>query len=585
MIRSLRWRLQLWHALVLWVVLTVFGVTVYVLQWQTRLQQIDAELDRTAEVLASRVRRLMPMPPFPRPGFDGPPGGQRFGPPGGGGLGNGPPLRVNPVNQGGEVPLGTGEEFRRAGRPPRERQGPPPPRAPPPGEPRPEGPQGPNPRPQAEPNGPPRHPGDNPPWMVPRWFDDMLRRFHDPGNIRPDGPGLGLPEEFAQLFDGPPDRRMHFVIWDREGKVLEKSPSAPEVVYPALQLAVNDLPVRMVRQRAHWREVVLASRFETNILVGKSLQHDIAMSRRFGGMLTMAALGVLGVGLLGGWWFTGRAIRPLETMSLAAASISAQNLSQRIDIAETDSELGQLAVVLNQTFDRLQSAFDRQVRFTADASHELRTPVAVILAQIELSLSRQRTEQDYRDALATCLRASQRMKSLIESLLVLARLDAGATELALELVALDHLVGDAVELITPLADQRHITMTCEVAPVMVQGDRQRLSQVLTNLLSNAVRYNRDEGTVHVVVRKDVDVAVVTIRDTGIGIAPEHLLHIFDRFYRVDPARSRSDGSSGLGLAICQSLVVAHKGTLTAESTLGEGTTMELRLPLTSAMNQ
>ncbi len=564
MIRSLRWRLQVWHALVLWAVLTVFGVAVYVLQWQTRLQQIDAELDRTAEVLASRVRRLMPPPPFGRPPFDGAP---RFGPPG-----EGP----SPRNNGGG-PDGNGRPARpRDGDrgPPRDRPGPP-------GQPRPEEPRGPNPRP-SDPNRPPGRPGESPPWEISRWVEDLLHRFRDGGN-RPDPPGLGLPEEFAHLFEGPADGRMHFVIWNRDGKMLEKSASAPELPFPGLHVGENDLPARLVRQRAHFREVIYAGRFETNILVGRSLQHDILLLHRFGGMLFLSAISVLGVGLVGGWWFTGRAMRPLASMTTAAESISEQNLSQRIDVSETDSELGQLAEVLNRTFDRLQAAFERQVRFTADASHELRTPVAVILAQIELSLARQRSEQDYREALGTCMRASQRMKALIESLLVLARLDAGATELVLEPVALDSLIVDAVELIAPLADQRRIAIVCDVLPLRVTGDRHRLAQVFVNLLTNAVRYNRDDGRIEVSVREAGDIAVVTIRDTGIGIAPEHLPHIFDRFYRVDPARSRSEGSSGLGLAICQGFVAAHQGTLSATSTLGEGTTMELRLPIASSI--
>ena len=581
MIRSLRWRLQLWHALVLWVVLAVFGVVVYFLQWQTRLQQIDAELDRTAEVLAMRVRRLMPGPPFGPPPFDGRPGGPpRFNQPGQG-FGEGP--RNPPLDERGNRLPPRGRDGRpqpdrpQPERPPREfpdRPGDQ--RGPGPGEPRPLEPRGPNPRPpQFNPDNLPRRPNDNPPWQMTRWVEEMMRRLS--GN-RGEGPGLDLPPEFAQLFEGPEDRRMYFVIWNRDGKELEKSASALELPYPNLHVRENELPVRLVRHRAHFREVVLAGRFDTNILVGQSLRHDIAMSRRFAGLLTLAATGVLTIGLVGGWWFTGRAIRPLESMTRTAESISAQNLSQRIDVAETDSELGQLGVVLNQTFDRLQASFERQVRFTADASHELRTPVAVILAQIELSLARQRSEQDYRDALGTCLRASQRMKSLIESLLVLARLDAGAAELAKEPVALDTVIRDAVELITPLADQRQIPIACDIVPVVVTGDRQRISQVVTNLLTNAVRYNRDGGQIFVNLRGDGDFAVITVRDTGIGIAPEHLPHIFDRFFRVDAARSRSEGSSGLGLAICQSLVAAHHGTLTAQSTLGEGTTMELRLP-------
>jgi heavy metal sensor kinase len=265
-------------------------------------------------------------------------------------------------------------------------------------------------------------------------------------------------------------------------------------------------------------------------------------------------------------------------MTSAADAISVRNLSERIDLQETDSELGQLASVLNRTFDRLQSAFEQQSRFTADASHELRTPLSVILANAELALSRPRSSEEYRAALDTCRRASQRMKSLIDCLLMLARCDSGNSALEPSELDLEPVAKECLELMRPLAEERHIRMEATTAPLRVHGDRDRVSQVLTNLLSNAIRYNHDGGQVHVGVAAENGAAVLTVTDTGVGIPLEALPHIFDRFYRVDEARSRLEGGSGLGLAICKTIVEAHGGTITARSEPQGGTTIEVRLP-------
>ena len=272
-------------------------------------------------------------------------------------------------------------------------------------------------------------------------------------------------------------------------------------------------------------------------------------------------------------------------MTAAADAISVRNLSERIDLQETDSELGQLASVLNRTFDRLQSAFEQQSRFTADASHELRTPLSVILANAELALSRPRSSEEYRAALETCRRASQRMKSLIDCLLMLARGDSGNSALEPSELDLEPVAKECLELMRPLAEERHIQLEATTAPTCVQGDRDRISQVLTNLLSNAIRYNHDEGQVHVGVAAENGAAILTVTDTGVGIPPEALPHIFDRFYRVDEARSRSEGGSGLGLAICKTIVEAHGGTITARNETQGGTTIEVRLPRRESPSQ
>ncbi len=412
------------------------------------------------------------------------------------------------------------------------------------------------------------------------------RPFEWVGPVEWPTPSLGLPEDFLQLFEGDEDSRLYFVVYFRDGRILQKSASAPDVPFPGVRVGEDKLPVRIVRVRGTHREVVHASSMDNNVLVGRSLVHDRAAQRRSGLLLAVAGVAVLVAGLVGGWWTSSRAIRPIAAMTKAAESISAQRLSQRIDLHETDNELGQLAAVLNGTFDRLQTAFEQQARFTADASHELRTPVAVILAHADLALSRPRSPEEYRTTLETCRSAARRMKSLIDGLLTLARFDSDAASMQFETLDLMPLVQECMDHVRPLAAERRIGIEADLTTVFCRIDRTRLAQVITNLLTNAIRYNRDGGTVRVTVSgesesrtdREPSRAVITVADTGIGIAAEDLPRVFDRFYQVDQVRSRAEGSSGLGLSISQTIVVAHGGTLTARSESGVGTTMEVRLP-------
>jgi len=565
MIRSLRWRLQLWHALLLTTVLIIFGGVVYALQWQTRLQQADAELDRVASVLASRLRGLFPVPRMPPSGpwpprtpgrgendrqadaadaltpVNVPPrgrdnrGSQRNGRDGSRD-GNREPSRSRDASADSkDEGRGTAADRSRDGS--RSQSG----------------------RDQASRD----QSGRNNPW-------------YDPP------PGLGLPEEFKKhFFEGDEQNSFYFIIWDRNGNLLEKSKSAGDIAFPDLHTPSDGLPFRISRTRELWREVVHVSRFDINVLVGQSLQPELTGLHRSAVRLVLTGLGVLAIGLAGGWWFSSRAIRPIAEMSVAAESISVKNLSTRINVQSTATELEQLASVLNSTFDRLQSAFERQAQFTADASHELRTPISVILSHAELALSRPRSGEEYQRALQACRRASLRMKSLIDSLLLLARFDSGASQTELQPIVLDQLVHDAVELVQPLAEERHIELHCQAESITVNGDQERLFQVVTNLLTNSIRYNQPEGSVDVEVVVDKGEAVIRVADTGVGIPAEDLPHIFDRFYRVDKARTHAEGGCGLGLAICQSIVDSLHGTIRATSEPGVGTTIEVRLPLIS----
>jgi signal transduction histidine kinase len=229
---------------------------------------------------------------------------------------------------------------------------------------------------------------------------------------------------------------------------------------------------------------------------------------------------------------------------------------------------------------RLEQSFREVRRFTADASHELRTPLAVIRTEAEVALNQPLSAADNQQLLGSILEECERLTRLTDQLLTLAREDAGSAGLAVR-AALDlpALVLGAAETMRALAEVRGVTLTAEAnGPLSVQGDEVRLRQVLYNLLDNAIKYTSPGGRVEVAVARQQGFAVVRIRDNGIGIPAEHLSRVFDRFYRVDKARSRAEGGTGLGLSIARSIVTAHDGQIELTSKPGEGTTCTVRLP-------
>jgi len=519
--RSIRWRLQLWHGALLFVVLAAFGLTSFLLVRESRLRRVDQELLRRVAALATAIR-----PPVHR---EGPRDGVRDGPRGG----------------------------------PRERL----PDEGAPGQPRPDGERG-GVRPGRGPGGFPRPPGPAPdggPVPVPEGA---------PGRAGPqDILLLPAQEELFRAGEGP-DAGFYFAVFAPSGGLLRRSPNAPDGVGAPEGGFFNEY----FRNRGDLRERAHRSRGGFGIVVGKSVASDVAELRRLALWLAVAAAGVMALGLAGGSWVAARAIRPIDAISATAQKIAAGDLAERIAIAGTDSELGRLAQVLNATFDRLCDAFARQARFTADASHELRTPVAVILSQAETILSRERTPGEYREALEACRRAARRLRHLTDSLLTLARLDSGAPEEEAGPVALDRVAAEALELLRPLAAETSVRLEAGLAPVRCAGPEDRLLQVAVNLVSNAIHYNRPGGSVTVRTAEEGGAAVLTVVDTGIGIGAADLPHVFERFFRADPSRSRASGRTGLGLSIVKAIVESQGGAVSVESREGEGSTFTVRLP-------
>ena len=315
------------------------------------------------------------------------------------------------------------------------------------------------------------------------------------------------------------------------------------------------------------------------VVVGQLTTEITDVLHTFMYIIIFAMIGVIVLAGLGGLFLADRVLRPVERITKTAQKIEGSDLSQRIDV-KTDDELGRLAVTLNEMIGRLEESFSRQRQFTADASHELRTPLAVMQAEATLALSKERAPDDYRKALETISQESDYMSSVIGKLLFLARSDAGKEQLNFEDVDLKELIIGLAANIEAFAQDKGIKFTVDTKDdVNVSGDKVKLRQLFTNILENAVRYTPADGKISISLLEKESNAVVSISDTGIGIPPEHLPHIFERFYRVDKARARADGGVGLGLAIAKIIVESHKGKIEVESEVGKGTTFIVSIPV------
>lgn len=297
-------------------------------------------------------------------------------------------------------------------------------------------------------------------------------------------------------------------------------------------------------------------------------------------ILIPVALLVAGVG---GLFLTSRALRPVRQIADTAKSLSADDLSQRLPVLGAD-EFAHLAETINdllsrvdEAFTQLREAIERERRFTADASHELRTPLTAIKANTSLALRVERSSSEYKDALRIIDQSADTMNRLVQDLLLLAGSENTRLALTLEDVDTRELFVEATESVRVGGNQARVSLAGD-SPVVIRGDRHHLLRLVVNLLDNALRHTPADGEVILEPVKDQDRALLIVRDNGEGIAPEHLPHLCERFYRVDAARTREQGGFGLGLTICQSIVDAHGGSMEIESSPGKGTTVKIILP-------
>jgi heavy metal sensor kinase len=316
------------------------------------------------------------------------------------------------------------------------------------------------------------------------------------------------------------------------------------------------------------------------VIARSTKQIDQALAGLLGTLIIAIPL-ALALAAGGGIFLARRALKPVDKIAQTAQEIEESDLSRRINV-NTKDELGRLAATLNAMIGRLEKAFQRQKQFTSDASHELRTPLAVIEAESTLALQKERPLSDYRQSLETISQESRQMSSLIDQLLTLARADAGKEQWNFTEVNLGKLIANLGTDVEVLCQEKGLSFQLgQPQDLVVKGDEARLRELFMNLLDNAIRYTPAPGVVSVSLRREGQMAVVAITDTGVGIPAEDIPFIFERFYRVDKSRSRTEGGSGLGLAICRHIVEAHGGKIEVESQVGAGSTFSVWLPIQS----
>ncbi|MHB9075012.1 MAG: heavy metal sensor histidine kinase [Desulfobaccales bacterium] len=403
--------------------------------------------------------------------------------------------------------------------------------------------------------------------FFPRDVDELFRHYL---GFSPLNPSL-------ELFDtqGRPDL-------NRSGAPTGKLPLSPKALKDALRgvstfetiESAGPYPFRVLTM-----PVISGGRVVNLVQVGISLENVFNTQRRF--LLVMGA--VLPFGLLlatvGGWVLARRALKPVDEMTQTARRISGEYLAGRLQETGTGDELDWLAKTLNDMLGRLDESFRQTRQFSADAAHELQTPLTILKGEIEVALRSPRSPEEYRRVLHSSLEEIDRISSLVEGLLLLARSDRGVLRLDLKHLNLQELLEEVGEQMRPLAENQAVCLDYGfVEPASIQGDREHFKRLLVNLIDNAIQYTPAGGRVTLSLRCDGKWAQVGISDTGMGLTEDEQEQIFHRFYRAAEARSQRGGGAGLGLSIAQSIAEAHGGRIEVESTPGQGSTFTVSLP-------
>jgi heavy metal sensor kinase len=317
------------------------------------------------------------------------------------------------------------------------------------------------------------------------------------------------------------------------------------------------------------------------IQVAHSLDNERGVLQDLRQLLTVAIPAALALAGLGGWLLAGSALAPSERVRRKVDGIiQSGDLSRRVSADLPEDEIGRLAHTFDRLLERTEQSMRRERQFASDASHELRSPLTVLKGEISVTLSRARSAEEYREALAQLELSVDEMSVIVEDLLTLTRASAREASARNEIVDMGALVALVLERLGSIAEAKRIRLIgpTTAAPSLTRGDRVRLQRVITNLIDNALRYTPEGGAIEARVTVERVEVRVDVQDTGIGIAPEHIDRVFDRFFRADAARDRESGGTGLGLAIAKAIVDGHGGSLSVTSQLGRGTCFTIRLP-------
>lgn len=387
--------------------------------------------------------------------------------------------------------------------------------------------------------------------------------------------------ELDRMAEAHRERGMFVQILDRDRRLRWASEDAPTLDLPPFQ-GYKPTQVSRGKYRVLQGRLDSAKLPAATICVGTIPEFDEAELTRLTHILWLAGIVVLVVAPLGGYLLAGRATRPLARIMDTTARLQPSRLDERLPLRGSGDELDRLCTTINGFLDRIAAYIAQNREFTANAAHELRSPLAAIQSSLEVALNIDRSREEYKEILGVVLEECANLATLINQLLLLAESDAGRLPWDLVPVHLDQVVGKAVEMFVGVAEASGIELLSpRLQPALVQGNGNRLRQVINNLIDNAIKFTAAGGKVTVdLTQADDGEVVLSVRDSGPGIAPEDLPHIFERFNRGDKSRQRGKltRGSGLGLAICRSIVLNHAGKITVESKPGVGTTFFVRLP-------
>jgi heavy metal sensor kinase len=415
----------------------------------------------------------------------------------------------------------------------------------------------------------------------------IVARSTQINNSRTPFPGLDL---FFDQFMGFGTNKS-YKIYDGSGNIGSLSRNFDGSQFPLTQRAYSaalkggtsyetffisdNHPIRVVTM-----PVIRGVKLHNLVQVGTSLKVVVDTLKNLKIILWTAVPALLLLTALIGRFIASRALKPVANITQTAKDIGAgANISQRIPVPEVKDEIGQLALTFNSMMDRLESSFIQMRQFSSDASHELRTPLTVLKGQGELALGKERKPEEYQEVISSNLEEVQYMSKVLEDLFLLSKSDENQITLDDESVDLKLLVEGVCEHAEIIGSEKNIKIgIAYLEKVHVYGDPIRLRQMIWNVIINGIKYTHPGGEVKISVEGKADTALITVQDNGIGISKEDLPLVFNRFYRVDKARSRQEGGTGLGLSICKFIADAHKGTIHIESKLGEGTKFKISLP-------
>ena len=418
-------------------------------------------------------------------------------------------------------------------------------------------------------------------------FDDQLHDDYETAE------GLLMPADDGRVawagerrHDPDDDDDRGSDVWLASGQQLFRSGAAS--LPPVAGGATTNEPryESIVVDGRPWRTLTGASLVGGRAVVLRVARAETRLRTQLREILVVLALGlpvVVVLAAFGGYVLARRALAPIDHLASEARRITAERLHERLSVRNEHDEIGRLAAVINETFGRLESSFDQLRRFTADASHELRTPLSVIRGIGEAGLGKTRTPAEYKEAMGSMLEEVDRLTNLVDTLLRLSRGDAGTVRLARSGVDVGQLVRDAVASLGILAEERNQRLSIDAAGgVAVTADRLVLREAITNVVDNAIKYSPRDSAIRIRVYADAGHAHLTVADEGPGIAVEDRQRIFDRFFRLDQARSRDDGGAGLGLAIAKWAVEVNGGRIAVESGSSGGSVFHIVVPISTS---